>query len=136
MAVLYVGAGVNHFVSPAFYVAIMPPYIPWHLEMVWLSGVAEIVLGVGVLIPKTRRVAGWLILAMLAVFMTVHVHMLTAPEGTFDEVPRWALWLRIPMQGVLALWAWWVTKPDARRIETASTDAALSLESVTSTRKP
>jgi len=110
MALGYIGAGINHFVSPGFYVSIMPPYIPWHLAMVWISGVAEILLGVGVLIPKTRRVSGWLIIAMLAVFMTVHVHMLTAPEGTFDA-PRWALWARLPMQAVLAAWAWWVTKP-------------------------
>lgn len=111
MALGYIGAGINHFVSPGFYVAIMPPYIPWHLAMVWISGVAEIVLGVGVLFPKTRQVSGWLILAMLAVFMTVHVHMLTAPDGTFD-VPRWALWARLPVQAVLAAWAWWVTRPE------------------------
>ncbi len=59
MGALYIAAGIYHFVDPAFYVKIMPPYLPWHLELVYLSGVAEILLGALVLIPATRSLAAW-----------------------------------------------------------------------------
>lgn len=121
MALLYFGAGVNHFVDPAFYVSLMPPYIPWHLAMVWLSGVAEILLAIGVVVPKTRRLAGWGVIALLVAVFPVHVHMLMAEAGTYD-VPRWALWARIPLQGLLMLWAWWVTRP-APNLESDVVDA-------------
>ena len=54
MAVIYILAGINHFLRPQFYLKIMPPFIPWHDAMVFLSSVAEVALGVGVLIPQTR----------------------------------------------------------------------------------
>jgi len=70
LAIFFVGAGVMHFVSPDFYVAIMPPYLPWHLPLVWISGGFEILGGIGVLFPHPlRRWAGWGLVALLvAVF--------------------------------------------------------------------
>lgn len=57
--VLFIAAGVNHFVDPEFYLSIMPPYLPWHNGLVIISGIAEIVLGVGLLIPQVSRYAAW-----------------------------------------------------------------------------
>ena len=58
MGLFYIAAGVNHFVAPGFYLPMMPPYLPWHEPLVLLSGVAEVAVGVGVLIPQTRVMAG------------------------------------------------------------------------------
>ena len=110
MAAFYVLGGFNHLVNPSFYLAIMPPYIPAHGAMVALSGVAEIALGVLVLVPRSQVLAAWGIIAMLVVFLPVHIHMLVNQE-LFPEVGVAFLWLRFPLQGVLGLWAWWYTRP-------------------------
>jgi uncharacterized membrane protein len=119
MGVLYIVAGVMHFVAPKTYADVVPPSLPRPLELVYLSGIAEIVLGVGVLIPRTRRHSAWgLVLLLLAVF-PANVHMATSdfelggvPER-FDGLSDAALWARLPLQGVLVLWAWWYTRPTA-----------------------
>lgn len=106
-AFVYIAAGVNHFVRPKMYVAIMPPYIPAHDLMVALSGVAEIVLGIGLLFPATRSLSAWgLILLLIAVF-PANVHMATAPR--FRKLPAWLRWGRLPLQGLLIWWAYQYT---------------------------
>ncbi len=111
MALLYIAAGINHFVNPDFYLNIMPPYIPAHGFMVALSGVAEIVLGVALLVPATQSLAAWGIIAMLLAFMPVHVHMLLHAGDLYANVPYAALVIRFPLQALLILWAWWYTRP-------------------------
>lgn len=111
MALLYIGAGINHFVHPDFYIKIMPSYIPAHELMVQLSGIAEILLGIGLLIPATRKLSAWGIIAMLLVFMVVHVDMLVHAER-FEGVPFWGLVLRIPLQFLLIAWAWWYRRDE------------------------
>ena len=71
LVVFFVAAGANHFIAPKFYLKIMPPYLPWHLALVYISGVVEIAGGIDVLIPGTRRLAAWGLIALLiAVFST------------------------------------------------------------------
>ena len=112
-AILFVAAGLNHFIAPAFYVSIMPTYLPWHYALVIISGVAEVVLGVGLLIPRTSRYAAWgLILLLIAIF-PANIHMATHTE-LYPTIPVIALWLRLPLQGVLIMWAYWYTKPNAQ----------------------
>jgi len=107
---LFVLAGVMHFVNPGFYLKIMPPYLPLHLELVYLSGVFEFVLGALLLFKRWARLAGWgLILLLIAVFpanIYVYQHQELVP-GT----PTLHL-LRLPLQAVLILWAYWYTRPD------------------------
>ena len=106
---LFVGAGITHFVAPGPFVRIVPPYLPVPLLLVYLSGAAEIVGGLGLLLPATRRWAAWgLILLLIAVF-PANVYMLQS-HGAGLKVPLWALWLRLPLQAVLMAWAWWVRK--------------------------
>ena len=107
MAFFYLVAGVNHFRIPEFYLNIMPPYLPAARELVLLSGVAEIVLGVVVLVPKFRRLACYGLIAMLVAFLPVHVHMLVNAEELYPELPVVALWLRFPVQVLFGLWAYW-----------------------------
>lgn len=108
---LFVLAGVNHFLRPAFYVRIMPPYLPWHLELVYLSGVFEVLLGAMLLVPRTTRLAAWGLIALLVAVFPANIHMALHPE-LFPEIPAAALWLRLPLQGVLIAWAFWYTRAD------------------------
>ena len=109
LALIFVGAGILHFVAPKPYLRIMPPYLPAPLLLVYLSGVAEIVGGLGLLFAVARQVAGWgLILLLVAVF-PANVYMLQT-HGAGLSVPIWALWLRLPLQLVLIVWVWWSSR--------------------------
>ena len=116
MAVLYVIAGAMHFLVPELYVQIVPPVLPGRLALVYLSGLAEIVLGLGLLHPRTRRPAAWGIVGLLIVLFPANVYMATsgvvvegAPGGGDPSaVVRWG---RLPIQAVLIAWAWWYTRP-------------------------
>jgi uncharacterized membrane protein len=112
LAAAFVYAGVSHFTGPEFFVAIVPPYLPAPLLLVYLSGVAEVAGGVGVLIPQLRRLASWGLLALLVAVYPANIHMALHPE-LFPQMTPTALYVRLPIQFVLAAWVWWATKPDA-----------------------
>lgn len=120
MAALYVAAGVMHFVNPWFFVQIMPPYLPWHWELVYLSGAIEIALGLLLLVPATRRLAAWGVIFLLIAVFPANLHMAMAnvqfdPPPTMGQPSPMANWIRLPMQLVLILWAWWYTHPERRK---------------------
>ena len=121
MALIYIGAGINHFINEEFYLAIMPPYIPWHRLAVQLSGVAETALGLTLLITPLRALAAWgVILLLLAVF-PANLHMALHPAATgAGDLPQWLLWLRLPLQAVLIAWAYAYTRP----VKTSSANAS------------
>jgi uncharacterized membrane protein len=114
MAGLYVLAGINHFLKPEFYLRIIPDYLPWHLALVYVSGVAEIVLGIALLIPRLRRLAAWGIIALLVAVFPANVYAAVNEISLVSGDPVWN-WVRLPFQGVFILWAWWYTRPDAPR---------------------
>jgi uncharacterized membrane protein len=104
LGVFFVVAGIGHFVAPRFYLAIMPPALPWPLALIYVSGVAEILGGLGVLIPTTRKLAGWgLILLLIAVFPA---NLYAARHG-LGSIPSWVLWARLPFQLVFIAWVYW-----------------------------
>lgn len=105
MGAVYVLAGVGHFVATRMYMGIMPDYLPAHRELVLLSGVAEIAGGVGVLVPRTQRAAAWGLVVLLVAVMPANVWMVQHSER-YPGVPVWAMWVRLPLQGVLIWWAW------------------------------
>lgn len=103
-ASLYVLSGINHFWHSGFYLHIMPDHYTHPAALVYASGAAEILGGIGLLVPATRRFSAAGIVLMLLVFLDVHQFMLTH-HGLFPEVPLWLLWARIPFQFVLIAWA-------------------------------
>jgi uncharacterized membrane protein len=128
LIVAMVLAGLNHFRTPAVYVAMMPDALPRPLELVYISGVFEILGGLGLVFPRTRRLAGWGLIALfIAVFpanLNMAIHHL--PLGD-RAVPAWALWARLPLQAVLIAWAWWVSRePSPRRPDQAVPGGSLS----------
>ncbi len=111
LAGIFAFAGVMHFVIPASYVGIMPPWLPWHRGLVYLSGVLEIAGGVGLLIPRTRRAAGiGLILLLIAVWPANLQMVLNARTATAPAWHQALLWLRLPLQLVLVWWVWRATR--------------------------
>lgn len=116
MAVFYAFGGVNHLANPTVYLPMMPPYLPYHLELVYLSGVAELVLGIGVLVSSVRALAAWgIILLLIAIFpANVHIAVNNIPLfGATEGLGLWN-WVRLPFQAVFILWAWWYTRPPNR----------------------
>ncbi|HEX7176517.1 MAG TPA: DoxX family membrane protein [Pyrinomonadaceae bacterium] len=113
-AAFFVLAGLNHFTNADFYLKIMPPYLPLHLLLVYLSGAAEIVLGLLLLIPKFTRVAAWGLIALLVAVFPANIHMAINHEF-YPEYNVAAVWLRLPLQLVLIALAYWYTLPVAQR---------------------
>lgn len=105
MAGVYVLAGIAHWFFPKPYLRILPGWVPWKQFTVAASGLLEVVLGMALLFPTIRTPALYGIMAMLVAFLPVHTHMLTDPRAG-KGIPKWLLWLRIPLQGLLIAWAW------------------------------
>ena len=109
LAIFMIGAGIMHFVNPAFFLNIMPPYLPLHKELVLLSGICELLLGILLLVPAYSRWAAWGIVALLIAVFPANLHVFQHQE--MIPAPHLVHLLRLPMQGVLILWAYWHTRP-------------------------
>ncbi|HEX8709576.1 MAG TPA: MauE/DoxX family redox-associated membrane protein [Pyrinomonadaceae bacterium] len=114
LALFFVLAGLNHFRAPDFYLRMMPPYLPWHLLLVYLSGVFEMALGLMLLFPKYQRMAAWGLIALLVAVFPANIQMAVNP-GLYPEFGRGALWARLPLQAVLIAWAYWYARPASRK---------------------
>lgn len=106
MATIYILSGFFHFLKPKLYMRIMPPYLPAHRALVYLSGAVEISLGIGLCFPVTKNWAIYCIILMLAFFLSVHFYMLSSRKAGAG-IPVWALILRIPLQFILMWWAYY-----------------------------
>ena len=114
-ALSFVVAGANQFRHPEFYLGMMPPALPWPQALNYISGVAEILGGLGLLMAPTRRLAGWGLLALLLAVFPANIYV--AIQGSMPglNVSPLALWLRLPFQFVFMAWVWWVALRDENR---------------------
>jgi uncharacterized membrane protein len=113
LAFFFALAGVGHFTNEAFFVSIMPPYLPAHRFLVYLSGVFEFLGAVAALVPATRSYAGYALIALLIAVFPANIHMAMNPELFVTEgSPAWGLYARLPVQLLFMYWAWWATRPD------------------------
>lgn len=112
MGLFYLVAGITHFTNPGFFRQIVPPVLPAPGLLVALSGLAEIVLGLGVMVPATRRVAAWGVIALLVavfpanVYQALHNPTLVDPPAWMGQPSQTALYVRLPLQLLLVWWAW------------------------------
>jgi uncharacterized membrane protein len=107
LAGLFIAAGVNHFVSPAVYIAIVPPGLPSASALVAISGAAEIAGALGILWPRTRRFAAAGLIALLVAVFPANIYAAVAGmEISGRGVPQWLLWARLPMQPLLIAWVY------------------------------
>lgn len=97
----------------ACYVSIVPPYLPWPLALVIVSGLAEMGLGALLLWRRWAALAAWGLMALLIAVFPANLHMALHP-ALYSYVPAAALWLRLPQQGVLLAWAYWHTRSEGR----------------------
>ena len=111
---LYISVGVKHFTNPNFFLAIMPPYIPYHNFMVYLSGALEIVFALMMLFKKTRFYGCWgIILLLIAVFpANIYLYNSEIPHKILSVTKLEAL-IRLPYQLPLLLFAFWHSKEES-----------------------
>ena len=112
LALFFVTAGALHFVFPQAYIGVMPPWLGWHAALVLVSGVAECAGGVGVLLPASRRFAGWGLLLLCVAVLPANLQMLL--NAIAAGKPGWLvslLLLRLPLQALLMRWIWLASGP-------------------------
>ncbi len=109
---VFVVAGLLHFLAPGAYERIMPPYLPFHRELVYLSGACEVLGGLGLFPKRTRSAAGISLILLLITVLPANVQMLLDARAA-GKSSGWVrlLWLRLPLQLVLVAWAWKVSRP-------------------------
>ncbi|WP_298546842.1 MauE/DoxX family redox-associated membrane protein [uncultured Aquimarina sp.] len=105
LSAIFIIAGIFHLIRPKAFMRIMPLYIPYHKPLVYLSGIAEIMAGVGILFLQTRFFSIWAIIGMLIVFFPVHIHMLVNKKASL-KLPKSVLVFRLLLQFGLIYWAY------------------------------
>lgn len=110
--------GISHFTNPEFFLAIMPPYLPWHLPIVYVSGALEVLFALMLLLPARRQLAGNLLIALTIAVTPANIHMWLNPEQ-FPEVEPSLLTVRLVIQVVLLATIWWSTRNVRWRSTTA-----------------
>lgn len=107
IAVVFLVSGVLHFLKPAMYVSIMPPWLPSPRALVLISGLCELVGAVGILVPATRVAAGWGLIALLVAVFPANIQMLLNAHAAHAPA-AWqaALVARLPLQAVLISWVY------------------------------
>jgi uncharacterized membrane protein len=114
MAAFYVAAGINHFANSKTYVSIMPSYLPYHLQLVYVSGICEFLFGLLLIPVAMRRVAAWLIIALLVAIFPANIQMMIN-DWNDNMLQRWVTIIRLPIQVILIWWAYIFTKPVSSR---------------------
>jgi uncharacterized membrane protein len=110
-SIFYSIVGIKHFIEPDYFLSIIPPYLPFHIELVYISGFFEILFGLMILFPKYRYYGSiGLILLLIAVF-PANIYLAQSKEaqeaiGTSQQIAIW----RLPIQGILIWIAYWIRK--------------------------
>ena len=97
VSLFFLIGGVCHFTCTDYFISIMPPYLPWHRQLVYLSGAFELLGAIALWLPATRRIAGLGLIALALAVWPANIHMAIHPEA-FPAIPAWALYLRVPLQ--------------------------------------
>ena len=118
LALFFVMAGYNHFRNPGFYLRMIPPQLPSPELLNWVSGLAEILGGVGVLLSPLRRLAGVGLIVLLIAVFPANIYSAVAGINPMNPGgPTWVLWLRLPFQLVFCGWVYWtcLSRPQVAR---------------------
>lgn len=109
---IFAGMGIAHFAFADRFIEIMPPYLPYHRELVYVSGAFEFLGGLGLLVPRLRQAAGWGLIALLLAVFPANLHMALQPDEFLDKgIPQWVLYARLPIQFLLMYAIWWAMTP-------------------------
>jgi uncharacterized membrane protein len=111
LAAIMVVAGVLHFIFPRGYARTVPSWLPNPAALVFVSGVAEVAGGVGLLVAPVARSAAWGLVALFVAVFPANVNMAVNKIGFTARPPSpWILWPRLPLQAALIYWAWLYTR--------------------------
>lgn len=110
MAIVYTAAGIYHFIQPQFYKRIMPPWLSWHMELIYLTGVLEIAFGLLLIPLQTRKFASYCIMVLLVLVFPANIQMMLNYYHE-DNPLLWIAILRLPLQVLLIWWAYFFTRP-------------------------
>lgn len=115
LAAMMIGIGTLHFVRPDGFVAIVPKMLPAPLALVYVSGFFEMLGGLGLLVPQTRKAAAWGLIALYIAVFPANINMAVnqIPLDGQPVAPLF-LWLRLPFQAVFIGLAYWFTRDDAK----------------------
>lgn len=111
MIVLYILAGVNHFIHPGFYLKIMPPWLPYRKELVFISGITEVLFALLLIPSSTRTFAAWAIIALLIAVFPANIQM-SINYYKENNPHLWLTLARLLLQPLLIIWAYQFTKPE------------------------
>ena len=110
VTIWFVIGGVMHFANPEPFLRIMPPYIPYHLACVYISGAFELLGAICLWVKPLRSLAGYGLMALTVIVTLANVHMYQHPE-LFPSIPEWLLLARFPVQAALIWLIWWCSRP-------------------------
>ena len=110
-SIFYTIVGIKHFIEPDYFLSIIPPYLPFHIELVYISGFFEILFGLMILFPKYRYYGSiGLILLLIAIFpANIYLAQSKEAQEAIGASQQIAIW-RLPMQGILIWIAYWIRK--------------------------
>ena len=110
-SIFYTIVGIKHFIEPDYFLSIIPPYLPFHIELVYISGFFEILFGLMILFPKYRYYGSiGLILLLIAIFpANIYLAQSKEAQEAIGASQQIAIW-RLPIQGILIWIAYWIRK--------------------------
>ena len=111
LGISFLLAGINHFINPAFYWALIPAYLPYPKFLNNVAGAAEILAAMLLLYKPTQKFGAYLIIVLLVLFIPTHIYMIqkSGCMGALLCAPAWVAWVRLfPLQFIFIYWAWWV----------------------------
>ena len=111
IASFFMAGSIGHFVFAEFFIQIMPDYIGYHEEIVAISGVFEILGAIGILVPRTRLLAAYCLMALIIAVYPANIDMAMHPEK-FPDIPEILLYIRLPLQFLFLWFVWWAIKPE------------------------
>lgn len=128
LAVAIIIVGITHFIRPEQYARIVPPELPAPVSLVYISGVFEILGGIGLLIPFVSVAAAWGLIALFIAVFPANINQ-AIHSIPIEGIPHHPLfyWFRLPLQAVLIAWAWWYTRKPEQ--QPGASELAANLES-------
>jgi uncharacterized membrane protein len=118
-------AGFMHLLKPSFFVSIIPPELPNPEWLNVISGLAEIVIGVYLLEPRTRVYAAWGAIALFIAVFPANIYAAlenVGPDGPGSGAGA-VNYIRLPFQALFIFWAWAYTRPPDTEMPPADASA-------------
>jgi len=109
LGIFMVYGGVIHLIKPDFYLPFVPYFLPFREEIIAISGVFEILVGLGVLIPRFRSFSALVVVGLMLIFLPIHIWDVFRSDPAIGN--HTAAMIRVPVQVVFIAWSLWIATP-------------------------